>query len=268
MKRLIRAALLALTIAAISAAATSAATPATPAFTQRIPVLMYHRIQCEVTGKASNAGLFVCPAQLDAEMAALEERGWHTVTAGQLAEAMLSRTCLAPKTFVITVDDGALDGYTAGAPIFDAHGFDATYAIVVGKVGLSAEEAPAKPHFSWDQARDLIARGHELANHTWTHSSVRTLSDAKLDAQVIRSSDTIEAETGIRPRIFVYPYGAFSDASAAKLEPLFDMAFTTQAEAPYSTDRLTEAPRLRVSRSTTVAGLLEKMGRFAQPCPA
>jgi peptidoglycan/xylan/chitin deacetylase (PgdA/CDA1 family) len=237
-------------------------------FTMRVPVLTYHRILCQVPAdRIQNTPLFMCPENLDAQMALLQSQGWHTVTAGALADAMESHTCLPAKTFVIFDDDGPLDAYTNGAPIWEKHGFTATFAMVVGKTGWTEAELPGKPHFDWDQARDLMARGFEIANHTWMHMSVPRMNTLQFYWEVIHASSVMKEETGVAPKVFVYPYGGFNSASPSLLRPFFEMAFTTQPSGVYSTNAMMTAPRVEVYRWTTPDRLVTYMNRYAHPCP-
>lgn len=240
-----------------------------------VPVLMYHNIEC-ATSTTRLRGLFVCPDALDAQMALLEQNGWHTITADELAADVTSGTCPGPKTFVVTVDDGALNGYTNGAPVWESHGFRATFAMVTGKAGDYLLDPPptwynaAKPHFSWDQARDLIARGHGVANHTVMHTAVANDTTTQLDAEVQAAQDQIARELGFTPKLFVYPYGLLGTTETPYLAARFVLAFTDPGNgAPAGADETTDpmhAPRLRVSRSTTPTGLLSKMHPYRQPC--
>ena len=248
-------------------------------FALHVPVLMYHRIQCPTSGQRL-AGLFLCPAALDAQMALLQSKGWHTITGDQLADDVTNHTCPGPKTFVVTVDDGALDGYTNGAPVWDVHGFTATFAMVTGKAGdylmdpAPSWYSPAKPHFSWDQARDLVGRGFGVANHTVMHTAVANDTTAQLDAEVQAAQDQINTELGFMPKVFVYPYGAFGTTETQYLAQRFVLAFTDPGStgAVNGADETTDpmhAPRIRVVggfHPTTPNGLLNKMKPYAVPC--
>lgn len=238
-------------------------------FVLHVPVLMYHRIQCDIEPSDNkNRSLFLCPKNFDAQLSYLHDRGWQTVTASQLADALYSGTCLPAKTFVITIDDGALDGYINGAPIMEKYGFRATYAMVVGSVGdYLTNPNLSKPHFSWDQARDLVARGFDIANHTMTHASVASLSKAGLNRQVDAAQAKLTQELGFSPKVFVYPYGSVGKGTApAYLSSRFEMAFTTKHGGVETTSDPMRSPRIRVSRSTTPAALLRSMMPFSNPC--
>ena len=57
--------------------------------------------------------------------------------------------------------------------------------------------------------RDAAARGHEIANHTWTHVDAdRTRELETLRDEVARTSDAIERVAGRRPTLLRPPYGS------------------------------------------------------------
>lgn len=58
--------------------------------------------------------------------------------------------------------------------------------------------------------RRMVAEGHEVGNHTWTHTKLTTLSDSGVRSELKRTEDAIIEATGIKPRTMRPPYGALS----------------------------------------------------------
>ena len=57
--------------------------------------------------------------------------------------------------------------------------------------------------------RDAAARGHEIANHTWSHADGDRIRELEtLRDEVVRTNDVIEATLGERPRLLRPPYGS------------------------------------------------------------
>lgn len=56
--------------------------------------------------------------------------------------------------------------------------------------------------------RRIVAEGHEIGNHTWTHRKLTALSDASVRSEMNRTRDAIVAATGVQPRTMRPPYGA------------------------------------------------------------
>jgi peptidoglycan/xylan/chitin deacetylase (PgdA/CDA1 family) len=56
--------------------------------------------------------------------------------------------------------------------------------------------------------RRIVAEGHEIGNHTYTHSNLKTLSDAKVRWEMEKTRASIVKATGVLPRTMRPPYGA------------------------------------------------------------
>lgn len=84
--------------------------------------------------------------------------------------------------------------------ILDDYGVKTTFFLV----GIWVEKYP-------DLVREIVARGHELGNHSTTHPQMSTLSDEKIREELRVTSDRIEQLTGIRPTLFRPPFGDYND---------------------------------------------------------
>lgn len=56
--------------------------------------------------------------------------------------------------------------------------------------------------------RQIVAEGHEIANHSWSHKLLTKLGDAGLEEELGRTHQAIINATGVRPRVMRPPYGA------------------------------------------------------------
>ena len=63
-----------------------------------------------------------------------------------------------------------------------------------------------------DIARRIVAEGHEIANHTWTHPQLSRLSAARVADELRRTHDKVLEVTGVRMTNLRPPYGAFNDS--------------------------------------------------------
>ncbi|MBQ4264669.1 MAG: polysaccharide deacetylase family protein [Clostridia bacterium] len=71
-------------------------------------------------------------------------------------------------------------------------------------VGFWAEKHP-------DLVRELVARGHEIGNHSATHPHMSQLSRAQIGEELRRCSDLVESITGKPTTLFRPPYGEYND---------------------------------------------------------
>ncbi len=56
--------------------------------------------------------------------------------------------------------------------------------------------------------RRIVAEGHEIGNHTWTHPNLKKLSNAAVRSELNRTRDIIVSTCGVKPRTMRPPYGA------------------------------------------------------------
>jgi peptidoglycan/xylan/chitin deacetylase (PgdA/CDA1 family) len=63
-----------------------------------------------------------------------------------------------------------------------------------------------------DLARQIVADGHEIANHTFTHPDMRNLSDTAILKELADTEALLQATTGASSRpLFRPPYGAYDE---------------------------------------------------------
>ncbi len=99
----------------------------------------------------------------------------------------------------LTYDDGPSPGVTEKVlKDLDKHKITATFFVIGSKV----KAYPAL-------AREVVAAGHELANHTYTHPFLSKLSASRVHDELTRCQEVIAETTGVTPVWFRPPYGAF-----------------------------------------------------------
>jgi peptidoglycan/xylan/chitin deacetylase (PgdA/CDA1 family) len=59
-------------------------------------------------------------------------------------------------------------------------------------------------------ARRIVAEGHEIANHSWSHPTLSSMTEASVRDQLERTHQVLKQATGIETRLFRPPYGAFT----------------------------------------------------------
>ncbi len=226
-----------------------------------VPVLEYHRFIPSDLASPRVLRFDVPPSLFDAQLTALQAAGWHTITAAQLAQDLASGTRPDPKTFIITIDDGHEDGYTAALPILRAHGMVATYYVIAGRID---ERHPTDPSLSSEQVLALVQAGMEIGNHTYSHVRLAALTAAEQEQEIASASARLAAITGQVPTTMAYPFGSFDGvteraAHAAGIQLAFDSSFGAHESA---SGRL-RSPRLHVGVEDTPAMLLARLSAFA-----
>jgi len=148
-------------------------------------------------------------------MNALARAGWRTVT---LADFTAPRTTHdAPRTFLLTFDDGYASLAEYAYPILGDLGFTApTFLITdyVGKMNTWDVRYTWKRlgHLSWADVEHWRARGFEFGSHGATHRRLTWLDDPAVEAELHGSRTVLMARLGPEAgHAIVYPFGALDD---------------------------------------------------------
>ena len=99
----------------------------------------------------------------------------------------------------LTFDDGPTPGVTERIlDEFKQRGLHATFFMI----GRRIAAAP-------DLARRVVAEGHEVGNHTFTHPKLTELPPALVEEEIQKTQDVIAGTLGLQPAWFRPPYLAF-----------------------------------------------------------
>src|SRR5262245_56583635 len=80
----------------------------------------------------------------------------------------LAREPIPERLVVLTFDDAVKSHATVAAPVLERYGFGATFFITEGFSFASNK----RDYMTWEEIRDLHARGFEIGNHTRDHLGV------------------------------------------------------------------------------------------------
>jgi peptidoglycan/xylan/chitin deacetylase (PgdA/CDA1 family) len=163
------------------------------------PILLYHHIDPEQTTPRYN----VLPEVFAAQMQALEDWGYTTITATQLIDAITNGAPLPPRPIVITFDDGHFSVYENAFPIMQEHGF-------VGVTYIVANRLKAYGFTGVPQLEEMINAGWEVGSHGYTHSDL-TLDHSIAFTEIFASRDTLTQALLQAVKTFAYPFGKFDE---------------------------------------------------------
>jgi peptidoglycan/xylan/chitin deacetylase (PgdA/CDA1 family) len=169
------------------------------------PVLTYHHI-----GDGPE-WYNVSAADFEHQLVYLRESGYVAVSVVQLADGLEGRTQLPPRPIVITFDDGYEDNFLAAFPILERQGMRGTFFVVTGKMGNA-------DYMSWNQAREMNARGMELGSHTVNHYTLNEINLRELERELLTSRVMLENNLPASAPIFANPFGETAPAVVELLE--------------------------------------------------
>jgi len=113
----------------------------------------------------------------------------------------------------ITFDDGPHPVHTPRLlDILKERGIKATFYVI----GKCVAEYP-------EIVRRMVAEGHEVGNHTWTHPQLTKLGAAALASEINQTNDAIFQAAGVRPATMRPPYGATNSSINKRLNDEFGL---------------------------------------------
>lgn len=179
---------------------------------ERVPVLMYHRVDPQVGGR--ELGYSVTPRQFAAHLSWLADQGYRPCRVQAFADWLYGLAALPPRSVLITFDDGFAGLHEHALPLLSARRWPATVFLVSGLIGqrdywTSAEFGTAGANALLDrtQIAAMARQGIEFHSHSRTHADLTALDDAALVEQVSGSRRELQDLLGQPIDCFAYPFG-------------------------------------------------------------
>lgn len=153
-------------------------------------------------------------------MTALARAGWKTLALKELAFPRTTHP--APRTFLLTFDDGYASLAEHAFPVLADLGLTATTFLITDYVGRTNTwdvryTWNRLDHLGWADVEHWQGRGFEFASHGATHRRLTWLDDTAAFNELTRSRDALTARLGAGAgRAIAYPFGAV-DGRIAKL---------------------------------------------------
>ena len=226
----------------------------------RLPVLMYHSI---LKDGARQGKYVVSPAVLEADLDALQSRGYETVTVADLIAYVREGAPLPEKPVMITFDDGYYNNYVYAYPLLRERAMRAVVSVIGSQTGLYTESGVENAY--WSHLRlDRLAEMQdvfEVQNHSWNlheygerRGCLRRRGEDEASYESLLREDTAQTqalltESGLpAPVCYTYPFGARSEESERILR---EMGFLCTLGCEERINTLTDDPNC-----------LYSMGRF------
>jgi hypothetical protein len=114
------------------------------------------------------------------------------------------RSCTSPNMLALTFDDGP---YTYTSDLLDLlqrNGVTATFFVT----GVNGAKGPINDHSTGhpDTIRRMIADGHQIAGHSWSHEDMNSITDEEKKYQIIKLERALADIIGFFPTYYRPPY--------------------------------------------------------------
>jgi len=135
------------------------------------------------------------------------------------------------KTILLTFDDAVVSQCENVAPLLNEYRFGATFFIC--RFNDDWRKKNEKHLMTGRQIKTLDEMGFEIANHTWNHPDLRTLSEPEIETEIDRLNGFL-AENGIaKPVSFAYPGGPFAENAVGVLKRKGFLCARSVRNAPF-----------------------------------
>lgn len=176
-------------------------------FCLQVPVLLYHHIQPQsIAEEKGQTSLNVDSGIFDQQMGYLATKGYHTISAEELVNALTAHTQLPANSIVVTMDDGYLDNYVYAYPVMQKYHLIGNLMVPTGLLGNTSG---TNSYYSWDQLKEMVGSGIMFAyNHTWSHYAMASGPTDKDIFEMKTAQEQLQQHLGKVYPLFVYPYGS------------------------------------------------------------
>ena len=123
-------------------------------------------------------------------------------------------------TVTFTFDDFPRTALDTGGAILRSYGAYGTY---YAAMGLEESGGEFGEYFCAEDLKRLVADGHELGSHTFSHVSCRSNPLEVFEADVLKGREAVADIIGSsKPHLFAYPYGDVTLKAKSRIGPLMD----------------------------------------------
>ncbi|MBV9275631.1 MAG: polysaccharide deacetylase family protein [Verrucomicrobia bacterium] len=97
-------------------------------------------------------------------------------------------------------------------------------------IGQNAQRNP-------EIVKRILAEGHEIGNHSWTHPQLSKLSDQRVTDEITKTQDAIKDASGYTPVLLRPPYGAITSRQKDWIEKQFGLSIIMWSVDPFDWKR-------------------------------
>ena len=102
---------------------------------------------------------------------------------------------------VISFDDGHISNYSSALLLLEKYSCKAIFFVIAGRIGEH------KDFMTWAHLKELVALGHQVEAHGWSHTFLTSCSDSELHNELERSREVLQERTGAPVTALSAPHG-------------------------------------------------------------
>jgi peptidoglycan/xylan/chitin deacetylase (PgdA/CDA1 family) len=103
-----------------------------------------------------------------------------------------------------TFDDGHVSSFRFALPLLTRHAMTGVFFAIGSYISNRPD------YMTWEQLKELAAKGHEVQSHGWSHIPLTQCSGSKLAEELVRSKQTIEDRLQVKVEAISTPHGRWN----------------------------------------------------------
>lgn len=217
-----------------------------------LPIFMFHYVRnVSKTKDPEGYDLSVTPSDFEKILQYLASNGYKTI---HMAD--LEKTTPAPKSVILTFDDGYEDFYTTARPLLQKYGFTASEAIIAGKMDGLQFMSPI-------QITTIDQEGFEILAHTIKHVDLD--QDPQQQKEIFGSKTILEKLLNKTVDTLVYPAGRYNnDTLKFTAAAGYTFGLTTKPGQADLNGDLLQLHRIRIDNRNGYSGFVKKLLETSQ----
>ncbi|HEY6249044.1 MAG TPA: polysaccharide deacetylase family protein [Candidatus Angelobacter sp.] len=139
----------------------------------------------------------------------------------QVSAELTSNSSGGQSPLVFSFDDGHISNYVMALPLLQKYSCKALFFVIGSRMGEH------KDFMTWAHLRELVALGHRVEAHGWSHTFLTRCSDDDLRTELVRTREVLEDRLGAPVAALSAPHGRWNRrvlgaCAAAGYRQLFD----------------------------------------------
>lgn len=223
---------------AIAAAAVALASAAPAIAADSAVVLAYPRIA------AGPPNSTVTQAQFEAHIKELQSGPYKVMKLGEIVDALKLGRALPDRAVALSFDSGDRAIHRVLWPRL--RGANVPFAVFIG-----ADRPGNRPEYlGWEQLSEMASAGVEIGIMGPGRASLAAMPAERVTSEIARAIKRMQQELGLTPRLFAYPQGEFTSATAVAVAASgLEAAFGEHSGAAHKSLGMYALPRFLLSQT-------------------
>jgi peptidoglycan/xylan/chitin deacetylase (PgdA/CDA1 family) len=215
-------------------------------FSNKIPILMYHRI-ANVHGDRNS----LPPEKFEQQLQYLHSKGYTSINMDQLYAHYVLGEKLPPKSVVLSFDDGYADNLYTAMPIMQKYNMIGNVFVIANWIGKENKwenfgKAPTVT-MTEQELQEWQNAGNYIGSHTVSHPNLNLCDKLQLIEELSHSKKSLDLIAGTDIKSICYPYGNFNNlVIEAAREAGYKIGLAIFNQAPIWNFNILALPRIPI----------------------